>query len=242
MKPYGILFWILTFLLTSCSDKITNVTPGPSFDLGPYVSDSATRALWHFDELSGDTVADFSAYQNTGTAVAATIGSGKYGNSRTFNGTSSYVSFPSDSSFNLDTLSFTMDVWFKTTTTKGAFLLRRGLAPVAGYLVAINGGRVQGMIGNRGDSSWPDTLISLTSDSTFNDDQWHCVSFVRDRGIRKLLLYVDGKLATQPVDDNFTLPLENDRPLTIGRWENDMYPDFFVGSLDEVRIKRGVHH
>ncbi len=242
MKPIQVLFWISNLLLVSCSDKSTPVSPVQSFDLGPYASDAATIALWHFDEPSGTAVADSSSYLNTGTAVSTTIVPGRYDNSRAFNGTSSYVSFPSDSSFDLDTLSFTIDLWFKTTSSAGAFLLRRGLAPVPGYTIAVNGGRVLATIGNRGDSSWPDTLIFIWSDSTFNNDQWHCVSLVRDRGIRKLILYVDGKLAAQPVDDNFTLPLNNVRPLTIGRWENDTYPDFFTGSIDEVRIKRGVHH
>ena len=92
------------------------------------------------------------------------------------------------------------------------------------------------MIGNREDSSWPDTLISVWSDSAYNDNQWHLVTMIRDRTVRKLFLYIDDKLAAQPSEDPFTIPLNNDRPLTIGRWESPVYPNFFNGVVDEVRL------
>jgi hypothetical protein len=59
---------------------------------------------------------------------------------------------------------------------------------------------------------------------------------LRNRSLRKLFLYVDGKLAGQPSEDQFTIPLNNDRPLTIGRWENYDYPTYFSGVVDEVRL------
>jgi hypothetical protein len=47
---------------------------------------------------------------------------------------------------------------------------------------------------------------------------------------------VDGSPATQPVNDPITFPINSTRALTIGRWENDLYPAFSTGSIEEVRI------
>jgi hypothetical protein len=103
-------------------------------------------------------------------------------------------------------------------------------------MIFMDHGQIVGQIGNRGDSYWPDTLITVRSDSNFGDGQWHLLTMVRDRSVRKLFLFIDGKLAVQPSEDPFTLPLNNDRPLTIGRWENGGYPYFFNGAVDEVRL------
>lgn len=212
----------------------------PALGLGqqtnPFTPDSLTRGLWHFDETTGFTLLDVSGGGNNGVAAGSAIVAGRFGNARSFNGVSDYITIPSNSAFNFDTASFRIDLWFKTAGQPGAILLRRGLAPVPGYMISESGGRVVGMIGNREDSSWPDTLISVWSDSAYNDSQWHLVTMVRDRSVRKLFLYVDGKLAAQPAEDPFTIPLNNDRPLTIGRWESPVYPYFFNGVVDEVRL------
>ena len=204
--------------------------------INPFTPDSVTRGLWHFDETTGTVLLDASGGGNSGVATGTAIVPGRFGNARSFNGTSDYITIPSNRSFDFDTSSFRIDLWFKTAGQEGAVLLRRGLAPVPGYMISESHGRVVGMIGNRGDSSWPDTLISVWSDSAYNDNQWHIVTMVRDRSVRKLFLYVDGKLAAQPSEDAFTIPLNNDRPLTIGRWESPVYPTFFNGMVDEVRL------
>ncbi|HEX7574118.1 MAG TPA: LamG-like jellyroll fold domain-containing protein [Bacteroidota bacterium] len=202
----------------------------------PFTPDSVTRGLWHFDETTGTVLLDASGGGNSGVATGTAIVPGRFMNARSFNGTSDYITIPSNRLFDFDTSSFRIDLWFKTAGQEGAILLRRGLAPVPGYMISESYGRVVGMIGNREDSSWPDTLISVWSDSAYNDSQWHIVTMVRDRSVRKLFLYVDGKLAAQPTEDPFTLPLNNDRPLTIGRWESPVYPTFFNGEVDEVRL------
>jgi hypothetical protein len=204
----------------------------------PFTPDSLTRGLWHFDETSGSTVLDASEAGNNGIASGTTIVTGRFGYARAFNGYSDYIAFPSNKAFDVDTSSFQIDLWFMAPNQlpgNGA-LIRRGLAPEPGYWLAMSGGQIVGQIGNRGDSHWPDTIITVRSDSSFGDNQWHQVTMVRNRAVRKLFLYVDGKLATKPSDDPFTLSLNSDRPLTIGRWENDNLPQFFNGVVDEVRL------
>jgi hypothetical protein len=140
--------------------------------------------------------------------------------------------------FDFDTASFRIDLWCKTPgqSTGQGQILRRGLAPVPGYMIFMDHGQIVGQIGNRADSHWPDTLITVRSDGNFGDSLWHLVTMVRDRSVHKLFLYVDGTLATQPSEDPFIIPINNDRPLTIGRWENDGSPYFFNGVVDEVRL------
>jgi predicted GH43/DUF377 family glycosyl hydrolase len=198
--------------------------------------DMLTRGLWHFNESAGSAVSDTSAFGNVGVAYGTTISAGQFGNGRSFNGFSDYVNVPPSSSLDLDTSSFRIDVWCKTAVKQNGIMLRRGLAPEPGFMISYQEGHLVGMIGDREDSSWPDTLIYVKSDSTYFEDIWHQVTMVRDRSVRKLFLYVDGILAARPADDIFTIPLNDNRPLTIGRWESSVYPYFFIGAIDEVRI------
>jgi hypothetical protein len=203
-----------------------------------YSPDSATIALWHFNEASGVSVFD-TASGLTGTAYGTTIVPGRFGNARSFNGAGDYVNVNSNTAFNLDSSSFTIDAWFRSTS-QNVVIIRRGLAPEPGFMLSLSYGHVTAMIGDREDSSWPDTLIYVTSNANYADGAWHCATMVRDRSVRRLFLYVDGRLACEPATDNFTIPLNSDRPLTIGRWESYVYPYYFAGTIDEVRISKTV--
>ncbi|HEX7571760.1 MAG TPA: LamG-like jellyroll fold domain-containing protein [Bacteroidota bacterium] len=172
---------------------------------------------------------------NDGIASGTTIIPGRFGNGRSFNGTSDYVSIPSSAAFDFDTSSFSIDLWFKTTQGSGV-ILRRGLAPDPGFMISLLNGHVVGMIGNRSDLPWPNALLSDTSVATYADNAWHSVTFTRSLSAGRLLLYVDGVMASQPGIGYFTLPLSGNHPLTIGRWENNDYPSYFAGAIDEIRI------
>ncbi len=206
---------------------------------GQFTPDSLTRGLWHLNELGGNIVSDTSVFWNHGIANGTSIVQGRFGNARFFNGTSDYVSIPSSSSLDLGNSSFTIDAWFKTTGTEGV-ILRRGITNVPGYMLSIHLGRVSGMIGNRADGTWPDTVIAVISNRTVNDGVWHHATFVRDRSSRSLSLLIDGELSASPIDDSLAFPLVNEMPLAFGCWINAPgYPpqDFFSGSIDEVRIR-----
>jgi hypothetical protein len=205
----------------------------------PTVSD--TVALWHYDETTGNNVLDSSPYGNDGTAVGTTIVPGILGNARYFNGSSDYVNVFSSPIFNMDVdQSFTIDLWCKTVSTHDGWLIRRGLAPTPGFSLGISGSRLLGEVGNRVDGTAPDTLLMLFSERSHVDGLWHHVTFVRDRSVHNLFLYVDGVLAASPMPDNFPIPLTYDRPLTMGRWET--LPEYFGGYLDEVPIFKGARH
>lgn len=231
--PGLVVVWLCASIALRCtsSDLVNRAVP---FD-----ADARTRGLWHLDESTGSMVVDASAGWNHGRAFGTTIVAGKFGNARAFNGVSDFIAFPPDAKFDFGTSSFRIDLWFRTHGQPGGVLIRRGLAPEPGFQISMAYGHVFGMIGNREDSTWPDAIISVRSDSTFDDNQWHRVSLVRDRSVHKLILFVDGAVAAEPADDWFTIPLTSRRPLTIGRWENSGYPWFFWGEVDEVRVTTG---
>ena len=228
---------LLSLLLETCSHSSA---PPSGQALAPYTVDSETVALWHLDEPTGSIAADASSHHLNGVVYGAAVTLGQFGNARSFDSMTTYISVPSDTTLNLDTSSFTVNVWFRTSGQPAGMLVRRGVAPFPGFHVNLSFGRVAGLIGTQEFGPYPDTTILILSDLTYTDNKWHCATFIRDRSIRKLLLYVDGLPAATPVDDKFTLPLNSDRPLTIGRWENSSYPWFFKGAIDEVRIERGV--
>ncbi len=210
----------------------------------PFTADEYTVALWHFDETSGTLVRDASAFGNHGYANGTTITDGRFGAARSFNGMSDYIHVynPSNGSLGFGTnRSFTVDVWFKTTTQLG-WLLRKGLAPTAGYGLVIKDGYLQGELGNREDSHFPDTLVKIRSQQLVNDGQWHLATLERDHRAGEIRLYVDGVLATAPINDPIIFPLSSDRPLTFGKWENNAYPQYFNGAIDEARVSNVARH
>ncbi len=202
-----------------------------------------TVTLWHYDEVSGNLVQDASPNRNDGIAWGTTVVPGIRGNARAFSGLNSYVLVQSPAALNFDSSqSFTVEAWFKTTQQDTGEIIRRGLAPVPGFAFRILNGRVQGIIGNRDDSRYPNTLLRITSARSFNDGQWHRATLVRDCSMRKLFLYVDGERAAEPLNDPIGFHLWNARPLTMGCWENFVQPTFFRGALDEVKIVRRAQH
>jgi hypothetical protein len=188
-------------------------------------TDSILVGYWHLDEATIARALDSSAYHNDGFASGTTVVSGVKGNGRSFNGTSDYISITDyhDVLSFLKTQSFRIDFSFKTTASDGV-ILRKGLAPLPGYMVSLAGGHLLAMIGSREDSQSPDTLLSIVNTVRVDDDVSHRGSLIRDRISHKLLLMVDGAEAALPVNDNVAIDLINDRPLTIGRWEDPSNP------------------
>ena len=196
-------------------------------------------AEWRFDENSGTIVHDSSIYDNNGYAVGTTIVPGRFGNARQFNGAGDYVYVPNplNGAFNFgQNQSFTIDLWFKTTSDSLQDIIRKGSAPIPGFFIQTNNGKVNAGIGADVNSPPPDSVIIIESTMKYNDGQWHEVRFIRDRQKQELCLYVDGVQAAPPVPETFPELVENDHILTIGRWENQIYPLYFKGSIDEIRI------
>ena len=75
----------------------------------PFTPDSVTRGLWHFDDSTGTILLDASGGGNYGIATGTAIVPGRFGNARSFNGVSDYITIPSNKAFDFDTASFRID-------------------------------------------------------------------------------------------------------------------------------------
>ena len=75
--------------------------------------DANTVALWRFNEIAGDLVADETGINN-GTAIGTTIVDGKFGKARYFNGQSDYITVPHHSSLT-NFSQFTLEAWVYPT-------------------------------------------------------------------------------------------------------------------------------
>ena len=163
-------------------------------------------AEWDFNETSGTVVHDSSIYGNNGVAVGTTIVPGRFGNAREFNGSGDYVYVPNplNGAFNFgQNQSFTVDLWFKTTSDSLQDIIRQGSAPIPGFFIQTNHGKVNAGIGSDVNSPPPDSVIIIESNLKYNDGQWHEVRFIRDRQKQELCLYVDGLQAASPVPETF---------------------------------------
>ena len=205
----------------------------------PAGQDTTVIAHWHCDEPSGMVLFDSSGLGHDAYLSGTIAVNGVAGMARHFNGGWDYgeISYPSSMFLNMsDNESFEISLWVRTTATEGT-ILRRGLAPTPGFLIGMHEGHVVGIIGNREDSSSPDTLLRITSSDRLNDATWHQIVLTRDRQARTINLRVDG-VQEPPSPDPVTFPLASDRPMTLGRWENNVYPSYFFG---RSRRDRDLH-
>ncbi len=77
-----------------------------------YSSDANTRALYHFDEISGTNASDSSTNGNDATLSGGSFGVGNLNNAVSLNGTSDYISAPSSPSLQLGQQQ-TIEAWTK---------------------------------------------------------------------------------------------------------------------------------
>jgi predicted GH43/DUF377 family glycosyl hydrolase len=209
--------------------------------LGSVHNDSLV-AYWKFDDSTVAVAVDSSEYHNDGTNYGTTLVPGVIGTARHFNGTSDFINVPSSSNLQFDSSqSFTISAWFKTTQMGVMEIVRKGSAPTPGYMLRLYDGHVEATIGDDAGLSSPYGLVHISSDSPYNNGEWHHALFSRNRSDHKLYLVVDGKLATDPVVDTYAFGLVNTRPLNIGRWDALGGVEHYSGDLDEIKIQIGVH-
>lgn len=200
-----------------------------------YVPDSSTVALWHFNELSSDTVNDASGNGNLGMAIGTAIADGKFVKARSFNGTSDRVTVPSSAELNVSPL-LTLEAWIKPTAFSSGpntFLRKNGPNSQNGYLMHFkNNGTVFDFGINTKFGLGTETPVDP---SYFLDGRWHHVAGTYDGSIARV--YFDGVLVDQDAF-NETIGTNSTDPVSIGA--NDIYGEYFQGSIDEVRISNKV--
>ena len=223
--PWSLII-LLFFLLPLSSSAAT---------LGRSPNNLGLVSYWKFDEGVGTKAMDNNGKGNNGTITGATWTNGKFGKALSFNGSTNYVSAGTSDTLNM-TGDFTSSLWFKTPgqgLNNWGSLIGRGTAsyfinaPNKGwYLVARN---ISGTNYINFQYSGASTAqqVSWTGGA---DNLWHHAVVSRQGNL--FSIYIDGVLKsslTTAVGDMST----SGEGFFIGRGRST---DYFIGSIDEVRI------
>ncbi len=195
------------------------------------VDDSGLVAYYSMDESSGTAVEDVTTNTNDGTASGTVVVEGKHGDSRSFNGSSDYISVPAGSgtSLDIDSNPVTLEAWIKPNSlTEEQHIISRGTRGTEGYGLAINYDPGFVSVGLHGASNFAGT-------TTLQVGEWyHIVGIVNGSSSS---IYVNGKL-----DSTGTVDIDaSDLDMHIGSsWNGTAEDYFFDGDIDEVRIYNGT--
>lgn len=188
---------------------------------------------WEMSEASGSSVASSGSGAHGGTATGTTVVAGRVGNARDFNGSSDSIAFASVTDFAAGT-NYSMEGWFKTTTTDTngkdwLTILRRDgsgvaiLMRVAGSTSGIQQGAVQTYINGR---------IVSTGTTRFDNGSWHHV--VVTKAGTTVKLFVDGVEYTTASGTHTAGGTGTANPVYAG--SSGGTSEIFDGSLDELAI------
>jgi signal peptidase I len=182
----------------------SDTTTNPASDLAAatyYRCDNAVKAqnpylYYELDETSGTTAADSSGNGRTGTltggysSVAGGVCTSSVKTAITLNGSTGYVATPTQVTA---PNTFTVQTWFKTTTTRGGRIIGFGAArtgasaSVDRHIYMTNAGKLL-----FGVQTATNTRTTITSTANYNDGSWHlATASLSTAGMR---LYVDGAL------------------------------------------------
>jgi hypothetical protein len=199
----------------------------------PTPSPTGLMAAYGFKEGSGNTVADASGNNNTGTISGATwTSAGKYGSALSFNGSSSYVQAPHSPSLNISGNTLTLSAWVTTTTTSGSRIIvgkpvqaNTHAAPYFAYtLHMLNGGTPRFCVTVGG------SLRCVAASQNLLPNTWTHIAGVYDG--TALRIYLDGvQRGTLALSGNLNTYTT---PLRIGT--NGGLSEVWSGRIDEVRI------
>ena len=220
----------------SAPSPAVSVTPASCLTSPYSVAVAAdSPALWYpLNDTAGTTARDYSAtphngiYQGGVTLGAA--GPTTCGTAATFNGSTGYVS-------NANTITspatFSIEVWFKATTTGGGLLVGFGNAVTGAsgnydrHIYMNNAGQVYfGVASNQ----------TVHSTAAYNNGSWH--QAVGTEGPAGLQLYIDGALVASA-----STPTSSAQTYTgswrvgydsLGGWTSNPQSNYFAGSLAEA--------
>lgn len=187
---------------------------------------------WTLDEVSGSLV-DTSASGLNGSATGTTVVSGKISNSRSFNGSSDFISVTdSGSIFALANTTFTVSVWFKNGNN-GAIIAKSG--GTSGW----NIGAGTTFSSNTKNTSGS-CILRSSSSSSLNDGKWHLgVAIITTdtvtAGNNHITLYVDSVLDQGAESGTLVYTSPTTALLTFGK-RTTLTSAFYSGGCDNIRI------
>lgn len=201
---------------------------------------SSVSALIHFDTTP---VVDFASGATVTSATPAIYSSpAKFGDAAWFNG-GTFWSEPASSKFDITTGPFTVEAWVYPSNL-GTFNIATNASASAGWSLFISSGYIGFQtFGTLGGYGYNDDVQS--SGASYTANAWHHVAVTWDGTAYRM--YLDGnKLTASNIRKGSTTgsngpTASSGYPLVIGKYtQNPSYPGYFQGSIDEVRVTKGV--
>lgn len=193
------------------------------------------QGYWNMNEASGN-LGDVSGNSNTGTATSTSVVTGKYGNGRSFNGSTSNVGLASETTDSTGSLS----VWINTSANGNNEIYSQGTSSgldTSRIQFGVYSGKVSLLVQVNSV-----VVLNVTTDSTFNNGSWHLVTWVIGSSSNKI--YVDGtqQAVTYTTGDSTTQKWFSDvsgqtNTQEFGRLRiSGTSYNWFNGTLDDARI------
>lgn len=206
--------------------------------------------LLHMNGVNGSTTFTDSSNNNFtatayGNARISSLDSKFGGSSGFFDGNGDYLDLPASSAFNFGTGDFTVEFWFKSSSSaSGTTPYRRLMAHPA----STNAGNTfqiwqpgdtsnGGIIDTLGLAEFGGTGVIVSTVTPIADSLWHHIAFVRKTGITRCFL--DGILK-QSANDTNDYSRGGVEGIRIGSRGDLSSTTFIHGYIDELRITKGV--
>lgn len=214
-----------------------------------YAQVDLKKGLAAYYPFNGD--AYDAAGNNDPSLAKVTYTTDRFGNANSacaFNGKSNYIRIPDHPSLALKT-SFTLSAWvlvkdFYEGNCHGNRILMKGFADRdnGNYLLTFDdnhftgGKNCGGTKVDKKHQAFYSAFIKPVAGKYVEKDKWYLLCFTYDG--KKATLYVNDELAGEGEADNYNF--SNDEDLFFGRLDNQNYPYWFNGLLDDVRIYNRV--
>jgi hypothetical protein len=225
----SVIFGTLVLFFSSCLGPFDpyNVLPGEKGN-DPITDTEALVGHWNLNEGKGTQATNLVSNRNHG-AISNCVwdSSGGLDSSAAlrFDGITSFLMVPDDSSLNLGTGDFTISIWIKPDYFSGSgsrTIVRKG-EEGKGFSIVLYRNRIIGLAGNKTTITSADTTLRIF------DSTWHHVVFSRVNSI--ISLYLDNHLVHSY---EYTGSVSSTSPLFIGRGRTES--DYYSGLIDEIKI------
>ena len=219
------------------------VSGTPGSDYAETVMDDGASLYWRLGGTAAqggnDLVGNNDAVIRSGvTSVSGGALPSEPGPSWNFNG-SSTTGFANTTSQMIVRQQYSLELWFKTTTTLGGKLVGYGSSATGTsnsydrHVYMLNDGRLSF-------GAFPGVTRTVTSPASYRDGTWH--HMVASQGWDGMRLYVDGKLVDSRGDvvaQTYTAywRIGGDN---LASWPNRPSRDYFTGQLDEFAVYNRV--
>ncbi len=184
-------------------------------------------SYWNLDEDSGSTAVDSIGSNNCTISGATTSSVAISNNSRSYNGSSDYLSCGNDASLNIAN-EITIEAWIKTGVSKDQIIVAKHFGTTNGsyYLSTLSTGKIRLSIINSSS-----TRVDLDRTFSYNDDAWHHIVGTYDGS--NMYVYADGSLLSSGVSHTGSIKVTT-YDLGIGAYSGANWR--FNGLIDEVGL------